>query len=184
MQIRGWAVVMKSDGNGGQRVAAEPVNGTGDLKMLETKEFATVLRLRDGRLYDGDPGDAANMLVFEHAVAPPAPARELLETTVARLEGGECLEVITSLGRGDVAAQMCEVRRRMAAIAGSYTGLSIISATPFDRISDRFPLESKTFERRRGVHYSFFLRYEKQKLVADALLVEEGGKWRIAYLWF
>ena len=183
-QLRMWRVIGRPDGSGGFRVAAEAAPGGGDMNVYKTQEFRTVLTLRSGRLIDETQSGAANGLVFRRAAEPPAAARRVLEETISRLESGGCLDVMAAMGAREKVAQMCELRRRMAEIAGRYIGLSVISSLEFDRVPDRFPNESKALKSQHGVHFSFNGQYENQKLHGDALVFEEEGRWRVAFLWF
>lgn len=183
MQIRGWGLVLRPDGNGRQQVEADPMPGSGDLSVYKTEEFKTVLWLHDGLLFDGNPSEKGNALVFRRPSEPPATARAMLEQTISRLESGGCLDVLTSMGGWGNVAQACEVRSRMRQIAGDYIGLRINNTTEFDRISALLPMRSSIWKHQHGVHFSFNAMYEKQTLLNDALVFEEGGKWRVAFLW-
>lgn len=183
LQMRAWMLVIRPDGNGRRRVEAEPAPGSGDLNVDKTEEFKTVLWMHDGLLFDGNPNDEASALVFRRPSDPSATARAVLEQTISRLESGSCLDVLASMGLGTKVSQACELRRRMRQIAGDYIGLRINGATEFHRMPIAFPSPLKTLKQQHGIHFSFNALYEKQTLVDDALVFEEGGKWRVAFLW-
>lgn len=181
MQFRIWQIVARPTDDGGYRVGAQPMKGGGDFNSFKTEEFNTVIALKDGSLVDGVGGDA---LVFHRPAQPSADARMTLEQTITRLETGGCLEVMASMGSRLIAPQVCDLRRRIGELAGRYIGLSVISSMEFDRVPDNFPNESKSLKRQHGVHFSFNGQYENQKIPGDALVFEENGKWRVAFLWF
>ncbi len=176
LQTRMWNLAVRPDGNR-LRIAAEPGIGSGDMNLYKTEAFNTVVSVRNGLLVDGD-------LLFRRPSTASAAARQKLEETINRLEGGGCLEVMASMGRSDIAEQACDLRRRIGQYAGRYTGLSVISALEFDRIPEKFPMLSTAMKNQRGIHYSFNGQYERQTIPGDALVFEEGGSWRVAFLWF
>ena len=185
-QMRIWGVVGKPDEGGGWQVAAQPLPGEGNMKVFKTEEFKTLLVKRGDRLFDGtgDPAEPNATFVFRRPALPPAEARATLEDTVRRLHTGACLEITSTFVPSAAAAQACDVRRRILDLAGNYLTLSVISATEFDRMPDHFPGPSTAMKRQRGVHFSFTGQYEKQRVLGDAIMIQDGQQWRLAFLWF
>jgi hypothetical protein len=137
-------------------------------------------------LVAGSGDDLSKTLVFRPAVPVPPAARAVLEDTVQRMEGGECLKVMSRLAtRPDAAAQMCALRAKMSQFLGSYLSMSVDSMTEFDRVPDGFPVKPSTgWRRQRGVFFVFTGRYENQVIPGNAVVFEEAGEWRVVLLWF
>jgi hypothetical protein len=186
MQIRGWALIGRSNGSGGWRVGAEPGVAGGDFHADKTEEFHTVVTQQGNTLIDGEnSGDAVHTFLFRAAAPPPAEARTALEESIRRVEGGSCLEVLTAIAvNRDDAVQACGVRERILSLSGKYISLSVDSATEFDRVPDKFLAQSTALRRQHGVLFSFTGKFEKTEVPGNAVVYEDGGKWRLGFLWF
>jgi hypothetical protein len=181
-----WQILGTPKATGDWLVRAEPGLGAGDFQAYNTEPFETSLALRGGKLVAGSGDDLSKTLVFRPAVPVPPAARAVLEDTVQRMEGGECLKVMSRLAtRPDAAAQMCALRAKMSQFLGSYLSMSVDSMTEFDRVPDGFPVKPSTgWRRQRGVFFVFTGRYENQVIPGNAVVFEEAGEWRVVLLWF
>ncbi len=186
MQIRGWALIGRSNGSGGWRVGAEPGVAGGDFHVDKTEEFHTFVTQQGNTLIDGENSDdAVHTLLFRAAAPPPPAARTALEESIMRVNGGSCLEVLTTIAvNRDAVVQACDVRERILNLSGKYISLSVDSATEFDRVPDKFPAQSTTVRRQHGVFFSFIGKFERTEVPGNAIVYEDGGKWRLGFLWF
>jgi hypothetical protein len=185
-QMRTWGVVARRSERG-WTVAAEPGLNGGDIQLARLESFATRLTPYAGALVDadGDADDQDKALFFRRGTAPPQAARMALESTVAGLYSGECLAIMTRLtGSADITAKTCDLRARMAALSGRYLSISVNSMTRLDRLPQLFPRPSNHWMRRNAVLYGFTASFEHQAMPGDAIVEEEAGSWRVAWLWF
>lgn len=186
-QLRAWLVAGSPMDGGFWRLRAQPAPGAGDFSSLKTEEFSTELRL-DGTLLQDGTGSLADedrVLLFRRPSASPPAARQALETTMARLNGGGCLEVMSAMAtdKSGVAA-VCEMRRQLLTMQGRYVSLTINADTQIDRVPKAVTTPGAAgFIRRRGVFYEFTAAFEKVRVPGNALAVEEGGTWRVVILW-
>jgi len=189
-QMRTWSVTLSAQGANRWITRARPESGAGNVKLSSTEAFETRLTLV-GVLIDtkGDLDDPDGALVFRPAAGPPPDFRTALESMLVRMNSGECLAVAGSLtmgaGRQDFAARVCELRRRRTPFVGNYISVRVSSSFEFDRVPKGFPAlgPPSGWKRQHGVLCSFMEVFEKQELPADAILLEEGGRWRVAMLW-
>ncbi len=101
------------------------------------------------------------------------------------MNGGSCLEVLTTIAvNRDAVVQACDVRERILNLSGKYISLSVDSATEFDRVPDKVPAQSTTVRRQHGVFFSFIGKFERTEVPGNAIVYEDGGKWRLGFLWF
>ena len=184
MQGRVWAIAGRSVGSDAWKIRTEPRPGTG-LSLYETKDFETTLSMRGNRLVDNDSANPEVTLTFRPAGSQPAAAREALEDAMQRVHNGHCLEVMSGLGfTSQQVADFCETRQRLEKLSGRYVAVQPDQVVQFDRAPLGFPQSSAQLHPQSGFFFAFVTKYEKQQSPGNAVVFEEGGKWRVVALWF
>jgi hypothetical protein len=186
-QYRSWAIVGSSFDPGKWRLRAQAALGGGDPLGFNAADFETTLTSKDEALVDaaGSLDDVNQALMFRRAGPSPGGAREALEIALRKINTGGCLEVMGgTLLPEAVRTQVCELRQEIVKLAGRYVSLSVEHVAQFDRVPNTFPKDGANgFRRQSGAVFVFTAQHEKQALTGNAMAYEEGGAWRIVFLW-
>ncbi len=187
-QLRTWNVLVSPIAEQRWRVRASPGPGGGEFSTLKSEDFVTQLRPVGGRVFDGTGtvDDDNEVLVFHSPASSSAEARAMLQTAVAKLNSGGCLEVIGALPtKKETVAEVCAVRQQLVELLGPFISMSVNAETEFDRVPAGFDSPGKSgFRRQRGVLFELTGTYANARVPGNAIAYEEDGKWRLAALWF
>ncbi len=180
---RTWRVVAKRVDATTWQVNAEIGTNVGPFD-LETPSFSTTLRIQGDRLSDERPQEP---LTFRRS-ADRSEARGALEARIRQLYTGRCEQVYreTELARGGAARieQMCDLVERAKSFTGRFQSLVVEITSPFDAVPKDFPdPSSSSWVDRSGAVFQYKIVFEQQELYGSSIVWEQGGEWRLAYIW-